>query len=87
MVSEEISQQFDVIEDKVEKLIEVCKSLEATNSELEIRMKELEKELQEKNEEERQHVKQRDLVRGKIDGLLAKLNNFTEIESLSEEKV
>ncbi len=81
MVSEEITQQFDVIEDKVEKLIEVCKSLEATNSELKNRMMGLEKELQDKNDVERQHLKQRDLVRGKIDSLLVKLNNFTEIES------
>ncbi len=81
MISAEIIQQFDAIEDKVEKLIEVCKSLEATNSELMTRMKGLEKELQDKNEIELQHIKQRDLVRGKIDSLLNRLNNFPKIGS------
>lgn len=81
MISDEIIQQFDTIEEKVEKLIEVCKSLEATNFELVTKMKELEQELQDKNELEIQHFKQRDLVRGKIDNLLSKLNDFSEIGS------
>lgn len=81
MVSDEIIQQFETIEEKVEKLIEVCKSLEATNSELVDRMKGLEKEIQDKSEAETQYKRQRDLVRGKIDSLLSKLNNFSDIRS------
>ena len=81
MVSEEISQQFDLIEEKVEKLIKVCKSLEKTNVDLKNRIKDLEQELQDRDKAEKQHIEQRDLVREKIDRLMKKLENFSETES------
>ena len=80
-MSDGISGQFDKIEGKVERLIEVCRSLEATNSELEGRIKDLEQELRSKIEAENQYSEQKDLVREKIDHLLSKLDSFSASES------
>lgn len=81
MAREEISRQFDVIEDKVEKLIERCKSLEAKNSEFKNKIEKLEQELQERHETEKVYLEQKDLIRGKIDSLLGKLSMFADSES------
>ncbi len=81
MAREEISRQFDVIEDKVEKLIELCKSLEAKNFEFKNKIEGLEQELRERHEAEKVYSEQKDLIRGKIDSLLEKLSMFTDSES------
>jgi len=81
LVDEEISRQFDAIEDKVEQLIEVCNTLRKTNVELNDRIKGLEQEILDKREAEERHIGQRDLVREKIDGLLKKISAITEPES------
>ena len=81
MVEEEISRQFDAVEDKIEKLIEVCKSLKETNVELEDRIKGLEQEIRDKREAEKRHIGQRELVRQKIDNLMKKISEITEAES------
>ena len=73
-----ILQQFEEIEKKVERLIQVCKSQEAANSELKEKIKKLEEELQVKVEAENSYIKERDLVRSKIDGLLGKLDKIAE---------
>jgi len=81
LAREEISRQFDVIEGKVEKLIERCKSLEVKNSEFKNRIERLEQELRERHEAEKVYLEQKDLIRGKIDSLLEKLSMFTDSES------
>ncbi len=81
MVDEEISRQFDAIEEKVEQLIEVCKSLRKTNVELNDRIKGLEQEILDKREAAKRYIGQRDLVREKIDTLLNKISAITESES------
>ncbi len=81
MANEEISQQFDVIEDKVEKLIKSCQSLEAENSEYKTIIEGLEKELRDRREAEKLYLEQKDLIRGKIDSLLEKLSTFTDLET------
>ena len=81
MAREEISKQFDVIEDKVEKLIELCKSLEAKNLEFKHNIEGLEQELRERHEAGKVYLEQKDLIRGKIDSLLEKLSMFTDSES------
>ena len=81
MVDEEISRQFDAIEEKVEQLIEVCKSLRKTNVELNDRIKGLEQEILGKREAAKRYIGQRDLVREKIDTLLNKISAITESES------
>lgn len=75
-----ILRQFDEIEDKVEKLLSSCKNLETANSQLQEKVERLEKELREKTEAEKLFTEQRDLVREKIDGLLKKLSNISELE-------
>ena len=81
MVDEEISRQFDAIEDKVEQLVEVCNTLRKTNVELNDRIKGLEQEILDNREAEERHIGQRDLVREKIDSLLKKISAITEPES------
>ena len=78
MDKEIISQQFEEIEEKIERLIEVCRSLEATNLELRNKVERLEEELQGKVEAEQSFMAERDLIRSKIDNLLVKFEDITE---------
>ncbi len=78
MDNEFIVGQFEEIEKKVEKLIDVLKSHEATNLELSNKNKKLEEELQGKNEVESDYSQERALIRSKIDSLLVKLEDVTE---------
>jgi hypothetical protein len=75
---EEILQQFDQIEQRIGRLIEVSKSLETTNQELERKIESLEKELKEKNLSEKNYLDERNLIRSKVDNLLARLQEITE---------
>ena len=74
MDNEFILKQFEEIEQKVEKLIEFCNSLEATNLEQKNKIKSLEEEIQGKVEAERNYAEEKALIRSKIDGLLVKLD-------------
>jgi len=71
-------RQFDEIEQKIGKLIDVCKSLEATNIELKNKIGKLEEELQGKAEAEDNYQEERALIRSKIDSLLVRLEDITE---------
>ncbi len=73
-------RQFDEIEQKVEKLIDVCKSLEAGNTELNTKVQKLEQELQAKLETENNYQEERALIRSKIDSLLVRLEDITEAQ-------
>lgn len=76
MENEEILRQFEEIENKVEKLIGQCKSLEANNLQLADRVKELEQELEQKAEAENHHAEEKTFIRSKIDNLLSKLKDI-----------
>lgn len=78
MDNELILRQFEEIEEKVIRLIDVCKSHEADDAELKKTIKRLEQELQSKVEAEESYLEERDLVRSKVDGLLVRLNNILE---------
>ena len=80
MDNEFILKQFDEIEKKVENLINVCKSFETTNLELKNKIERLEGELQGKVEAENNYAQERALIRSKIDGLLGRLEDMTEVE-------
>ena len=69
-----ILNQFDQIEQKVESLVNKCNALEATNLELKNKIKFLEEEFQGKVEAEKSYAEEKALIRSKIDGLLAKLD-------------
>lgn len=70
--------QFQEIEKKVEKLIEICKSLEVTNLKLSNKIKSLEEELQGKIEAEKKFADEKALIRSKIDNFLVRLDELTE---------
>ena len=72
-----ILRQFEEIEQKVDRLIEICKSQEATNLELKNKIKRLEEEIQGKVEAERSYAEEKILIRSKIDGLLARLDEIS----------
>jgi chromosome segregation ATPase len=76
--NEFIVEQFEEIEKKVEKLIDVLKSHETANIELRNRIKGLEEELQGRNEVESNYSQERALIRSKIDSLLVRLEDITE---------
>jgi cell division septum initiation protein DivIVA len=74
LTNEFVLKQFDEIEQKVERLIEICNALEATNLEQKNKIKSLEEEIQGKVEAERSYAEEKALIRSKIDGLLVKLD-------------
>jgi DNA repair ATPase RecN len=76
--SDLVIQQFEQIEQRVEGLIGVCRKFEAENSELKNHVMRLEEELQGKQEQEKSYQEEKNLVRTKIDGLLAKLDTIAE---------
>ncbi len=73
-----ILNQFEEIEQKVERLIEICKAHEATNLELKNTIKSLEEEIQGKVEAEKSYAEEKALIRSKIDGLLARLDEISD---------
>ena len=77
MNDEFISRQFAEIEQKVERLIEICRAHEATNLELKNKIKRLEEAIQGKVEAESSYAEEKALVRSKIDGLLARLDQIS----------
>ena len=77
--NDDIFSQFEEIEEKVDFLIELCKSLETTNSELQKKVESLESEIQSKTEAEYRNKEQKTMIRSRIDGILAKLSNFSEL--------
>lgn len=77
MDNEFILKQFEEIEQRVEKLIEICNALEATNLDQKNKIKSLEEEIQGKVEADRSYAEEKALIRSKIDGLLAKLDKVS----------
>ena len=75
MDNEFILKQFEEVEQKVERLIEICNALKATSLEQENKIKSLEEEIQGKVEAERGYAEEKALIRSKIDGLLVKLED------------
>lgn len=80
MDNEIILRQFEEIEKKVDKLINVNKSLESGNLELRNKIERLEEELQGKVDAETNYTKEKALIRSKIDSLLVRLEDITEVE-------
>ena len=77
MDNEFILKQFDDIEQKVEKLIEICNALKTTNLEQKNKIDSLEEEIHGKVEAERSYAEEKALIRSKIDGLLVKLDEVS----------
>ncbi len=71
--------QFDDIEEKVDFFIVLCKSLESTNSDLRKKVEELEQQIENSSLENERQVDTNAMIRTKIDSLLTKLNNYSEL--------
>ena len=78
MNDELVFKQFEEIEQKLERLIEICKAHEATNLELKLKIKSLEEDIQGKVEAERSYAEEKALIRSKIDGLLTRIDEISE---------
>jgi len=78
---EAIVGQIDYIEEQVDFLIELCNSLKSEKAELKGRVEILEGQLQEKTQSEAAFVEQRETIRGKIDGLMDRLNTYIDVDS------
>ncbi len=76
-LSNEIKNKFDDIDGKIDFVIELCQTLQQENSELILKIKNLETRLDKKNVTEEEFSEQEALIKSKIDGLLSKLNNFS----------
>lgn len=76
--NELLNTKFGDIEEKVDFLIELCQTLQTENGELMSKVERLESELDSKNQTEERHAEQQAVIRSKIDGLLSKLNTFSE---------
>jgi peptidoglycan hydrolase CwlO-like protein len=73
-----VLKQFGEIEQKVERLIENCNAQVAVNSELKNKLIRLEEEIQGKVEAENNYAEEKALIRSKIDGLLARLDDISD---------
>ena len=74
-----ISDQFNQIEEKVARLIAICRENEAANLELKNKIKSLEEELLGKIEAEKSHAREKALIRSKIDSLLVRIEEIIEV--------
>jgi FtsZ-binding cell division protein ZapB len=72
----QIAKNFDDIEGKIQKIIEVRQSQENELQELKEYIAQLEEELQEKIDAENKLIEERLFVRSKIDSLLNKLQDI-----------
>ncbi|MGD9731092.1 MAG: cell division protein ZapB [Desulfamplus sp.] len=79
MENEAIDKKFNDIDEKVDFIIELCQTLQAENAELTSKVEILESELKEKREKEGLQIEQETAIQAKIDKLLSKLDNFSEI--------
>ncbi len=75
---EAILQQFELIEKKVEHVVQARKQLQKENEDLNNRIGLLEKQIMEKTEAEKKNGEITELVRAKIDSLIGKLDGIAE---------
>lgn len=74
-------KQFETIEYRLEKLIQLCREKDQRNSELKARVEKLEEELRAKDRVEKQYHEEKALIRSRIDQLLARLEDITESQA------
>ena len=80
-----LMRQFEEIEQKVERLIAICSSLEVKNIQLRNNISGLEAEIRLKTEALENYSEERTMIRSKIDTLLVKLENIAEMDSNSSQ--
>ena len=78
MDSKAVLQKFELLENKVERLIEVIHQLKAENEALRQEKEMLTTQLSEKAEAEKQNDELKSLVRSRIDNLMGRLAEFVD---------
>lgn len=78
MDNELLDDKFTDIEEKIDFLIELCQTFQMENTELKAKVDLFESEINKKNATEERYAEQQTVIRSKIDGLLEKLNNFSD---------
>ena len=71
------NKKFDDIDAKIDSLVDRCHALQSENSELKMKVNNLEAELVMTNDTEKQFSEQEVLIQSRVDGLLDKLNQFS----------
>ena len=84
MGNEGINEKFDDINIRVDFLIASCRSLQEENKSLLSKVEAMEKELGEKSKTQDVYAEQESMIQAKIDGLLTKLDGFTNTASGNE---
>jgi len=77
--NELILQQFEEIEKRIERLVAGYQPLKETNSKFKAKIKKLEGELKTRTKTENRNRAIKDKIRSKIENLLVKLENITEV--------
>ncbi len=77
--NELILQQFEEIEKRVERLVAGYQSLKEANLKFQAKIKKLEGELKTRTETENRNRAIKDKIRSKIENLLVKLEDITEV--------
>lgn len=84
MDNKDIAAKFDDINIHVDFLIESCQSFQKENTDLLMKIKELEEQLDQKIKKEDVYIDRESTVNEQIDRLLSKLDDFSEITSGDE---
>ena len=79
MIIGRIQNTVESLEGKIDHLLEIFDSLKLKNRELQTRVDKLEQELQDKTEAENRQAEQREIIQNKIESLLIKLKDFSEL--------
>ena len=74
MGEEKFPGQFRKLEDKIEGLVQACRNLQQTNSELEAKIYYLEEALKAKAAAEHRHVEEKLVIGEKIEGLITSVD-------------
>jgi cell division protein ZapB len=75
---ETVLQQFEYLENRIERLIEAIKRRDSENTDLQHKNEHLAAQLQEKETAQQHNDAMKALVRSKIDSLMGRLSEFTE---------
>jgi cell division protein ZapA (FtsZ GTPase activity inhibitor) len=73
--------QFETIETRLDALIQICKDKDNQNKELIRRIEKLEEELRTKVEAEHRYAEEKALIRDRVDQLLMRLGEITQVDS------
>ncbi len=74
MDEDSISQRFDRLQERVERLVQTCSDLRESKSGLETKVKDLEQVLRTKEAAERGYMEEKSVIRAKMDALLGRLD-------------